>query len=424
MGRARLEGGAVMPDQQYLSMDPNAGQPVETAKHPHAMVAEKLGQALQPENWPTLGGAVGGAIGGVGGTAFGMGFGGVPGGIAGATLGGGAGEAFKQLFDFFTGRPSPTTSGEAAAGIGTQGAMQGGIEAAGGALTKGAGAAASGLYRGYLKPALNQVDLPKARQIVETAIRERLPISKAGEDRAKALISDLNKQVNGLLAGASGGRVDLRQIADKVRAFAKQKYYRPGVPSSDFEAAMKVADEIDNHPSLTNAAGVRTVAVNPADANRVKQGLDTAVGDRAFGVERGAATEARKAGRHATRIGIENVAPQVGPLNAREAQIIDALEAVQKATGREENRNALFGVPSVLSGLAGVGMGTQQGDPVTGLATAAATRLALAPAVASRVALLASRFGRVPGTVPATAVRLALQVALSEQESDQPQQPQ
>lgn len=378
-----------------------------------------LGGLLAPDNWPTIGGMIGGAVGGAGGTVLGTPVGGYGAGVTGAALGGGAGQAFRQLYDFFAGNAVPETAMGRAADIGTQGAMQGGIEAAGGAATKTAGAVANATYRGYLKPALNAVDLPKAREIVATALREALPITKAGEDKAKYLIAELNKQVQGALAGASGGRVDLRQIADKVRTFARAKYNRPGVPEGDFAAAMQVADNIDNHPSLTSAGGVKTVAVNPADANRVKQGLDTAVGDTAFGVERGAATEARKQGRHATRLAIEGAAPQVGPLNAREAKIIDALEAVQKATGREENRNLFFGVPTMLSATAGSAIGYNQGDTTQGLVAGLLARGLLTPAVASRAAILASRFAKVPGTVPADAVRLAVKVAESDEQAEQ-----
>jgi hypothetical protein len=375
---------------------------------PFQMLLEGAKSLMTPETLPAAGATVGGILGAPG----------IVTGAGGAALGGAAGEAARQLLNRALGREAPGSMSEAATSIGTQGAIQGGLETAGGGLARGAEQGAQALYRGYLKPALNQVDLPKAREVVTTALREALPISKAGEARAKRLIGDLNRQVNNLLQSASGGRVDLRQIADRVRAFANAKYNRPGVPSGDLDAALRVADEIDNHPSL-QVGGGKVVAVNPADANKVKQGLDTAIGDRAFGVERGAATEARKQGRHATRLAIEAQAPEVGTLNAREAQIIDALEAIQRASGREENRNLLFGVPSILSGMAGAGYGASQNDPVGGALLALTTRGALTPAVASRIAILASRFGKVPGTAPAAALRLAVKVALSE---DQPQQ--
>lgn len=373
-----------------------------------------------PDLLPAAGATAGGIIGGAGGSAFGMGFGGIPGAMGGAALGGGAGEAGRQLVNRALGREAPASPAQAAADIGSEAVTQGAIEGVGGVATQAAKSGATTLYRGYLKPALNQVDLPKAREIVQTALQEGLAISKAGEDKAKRLISELNRQVNSALQNVSGGRVDLRQIADRVRAFAQQKYNRPGVPQADFEAAMKVADEIDNHPALAAGAG-RVVAVNPADANAVKQGLDQAIGDRAFGVERGAATEARKTGRRATRLAIEGQAPEVGPLNAREAQIIDALEAIQRATGREENRNLLFGVPTMISGALGGLAGYNQGDPTQGLLAGLLARGLLTPQVASRAAILASRFARIPGTAPATAVRIAVQVAESEDQFEQPQ---
>lgn len=382
---------------------------------------QSLGQTVTtPANWPTVGGMIGGAVGGVGGTVGGMGVGGVPGAIGGAALGGAAGSAAEQLVNRAMGRPAPGSMTAAATDIGKDAAVQGAMEAAGGAITKGAGAVAQGVYRGYLKPALNAVDLPKAREIVATALREALPITKAGEERATALITQINKQVGGLLQGAKG-TVDLHQIAEKVRAFAKTKYYKPGVDLEDYKAALNVADTIDNHPSLGLPAGAKPtrVDVNPVQANEIKAAVRP--NSRAYG-QQGSAPEAatRKVAGHELRTTLEVIEPSIGPMNNRERQIIDAAEAVTKAAGREENRNAFFGVPTMLSGMAGAGYGAYQQDPVSGLAIAMASRLALAPAVASRMAILAAKFAQVPGTAVADALRIAATVAMNELEAEQP----
>jgi hypothetical protein len=425
---AKRFGGTETPDQ---------GQPAERSEAPAPQGPKSASiatmgaaapthipdlQGAQPEHWPAAGGALGGMLGAAGGTAFGFGFGGLPGGVAGATLGGGAGEAFKQLYDFFAGREVPETAGARAAEIGKSGAIQGAIEGVGGAAVKGAGAAAQSVYRGYLKPSLSQIGRPKAREIVDTALREALPISKVGEERGGRLIAELNKQVSSLLQNAEGV-VDLHQIAEKVRAFAKAKYYKPGVDLEDYRAANEVADLIDKHPALgiPEGANPTRVDVSPVQANEVKQAVRPA--SRAYGT-RGAGPEAatRKEAGHQLRTELEQVEPQIASLNNRERQIIDAVEAVSQAAGREGNRNAFFGVPSLLSAGVGTGFGANQQDPMAGLAAGVATRLALSPAVASRVAILASRFGKVPGTLPATALRLALQVALSEEQPDQTNQ--
>lgn len=420
--------------EKYLSTDPNAGQPASggylstdpavgtppAAEMPrgarsaptNAPDFSEVLKILAPENWPMIGGMLGGALGTPGGPLTAAG---------GAALGGGAGEAGRQLVNRATGKAAPSTPLAAATDIAKEGGMQGAMEAAGGALTRGAGSLATSVYRGYLKPALNAVDLPKAREVVATALREALPISKAGQERGVRLITELNKQVNGLLQGAAG-KVDLHQIAEKVRAFAKEKYYRPGVDLDDYKAASQVADLIDEHPSLGLPPGAAPsrIDVSPVQANEVKQAVRP--NSRAYG-QQGSNPEAaaRKQAGHELRTTLEGVEPRIGPMNNRERQIIDAVEAVTRAAGREENRSAVFGVPTLLSAAVGTGYGSQN-DPMSGLAAGVATRLALSPEVASRVAILASRFGKVPGTAAATALRLAVQVALSEEQGNQPDQ--
>lgn len=380
-----------------------------------ATIGERV--TAKPRSWvdtavdalPAIGGAVGGIVGGIGGTVAGFGVGGVPGAIGGAAVGGSGGEAFRQLINRARGEAAPGTSIEAAQQIGVQGAVQGGTEAVGGTIGRGAQALGGTVYRGYLKPSLSQVDLPKAREIVATGIREFLPITKGGEAKAARIIGQLNAQVE-IALKQSKGIVDLHQIAERVREFARRQYYRPGAPSVDFDAAMKVADEIDLHPSLGIPAGARPSRVNvsPAQANETKQALDRAVGDTSFGVERGAATEARKQGRHQARLAIERVEPGVGPLNAREAKVIDALEAIRKAAGREENRSALFGVPTLMAAAAGGSMYSANQDPTSAIFTTLVGRGLLTPAVATRAALLAERLGQKRGAIPANVIRLAV----------------
>lgn len=417
-GQADFEG---IPKAQPIAQTQNSPAPLPIGAAAPMQNLDLI-SLFKPENWPAIVATLGGALGGAGGTAFGVGFGGIPGAVGGATLGGGAGEAAKQLANRALGRVAPATHIDAALDIGKEGAIQGAIEGVGHGIVRGAKVGSEALYRGYLKPALNAIDLPKAREIVATALREALPISKAGEDRAAALISDINKQVNNFLGNVTG-KVDLHQVAERVRKFAKSKYYKPGVDTTDFKAAMDVADTIDRHPSLVpKGARPTRIDVSPTQANEIKQAVRP--NSRAYG-QQGSAPEAatRKVAGHELRVDLEGLAPQIGPLNNRERQIIDAVEAVQRAAGREANRNALFGVPTVLSAVGGGAYGAANNDPTTGLLLAVGGRLLLTPAVMSRAAILASRFARIPGTLPAAAVRMAIKVAESESEQ-QPQQAQ
>lgn len=387
--------------------------------------------APRPRTWtdtavdalPAVGGAIGGIVGGIGGTVLGMGVGGVPGAIGGATVGGGAGEAARQLVNRARGVDAPTSPLAAASDIATRGGIEGATEAVGGGITRGIGMLGQAVYRGYLKPSLAATDIGKAREIVATGLRENLAITKGGEARAARIIGQLNAQVEKELR-ASNGTVDLVKIADRVRDFAKRTYQRPGVPTTDFDAAMKVADEIDQHPSLGLPVGAAPsrVDVKAVQANQAKQGLDRAIGDTGFGVERNAATQARKVGRHAAREAIEAKVPGVGKLNQRESEVIGAMEAITKAAAREENKNPLTGVSTLLA-LGGVGGGaySQSGDPFMAATAALTARGLLEPAVATRAAILAAKFGqsKFGPVTAATALRMGVVMALRESERDQ-----
>jgi hypothetical protein len=381
-------------------------------------------QASKPRTWtdtavdalPAIGGTVGGIVGGIGGTVAGFGVGGVPGAVGGAAVGGAGGEAVRRTVNQLRGTmPVDATAGQTLGAIGQEAAIQGGAEALGGAVTKGASALGTAVYRGYLKPSLSMVDLPKAREIVATGIREMLPITKAGEVRALKLINGLNDQVTSIVASAKG-KVDLHSVAERVRAYAKKHYFKPGIDDADYKAALGVADTLDNHPSLGLPPGVQgptNVTVSPADASEIKRAVRP--NSRTYG-QQGSAPEAatRKAAGSELRSELEKLAPKIGPLNERERKLIDALDALKHAAGREENRSAMFGVPTLIAGTLAGGAYGKTDDPTTAAVTALVARGVLSPAVASRAAFLTTKFARVPGTTAAMALRMGAILALRE----------
>lgn len=362
---------------------------------------------------PMVGGTLGGIVGGIGGTVAGVGVGGLPGAIGGAALGGGLGESVKGLVNRARGAPAPNSATEAATDIGTQSAIQGGAELAGAGVMKGLGMGATAVYRGYLKPSLAKQSIGKAGEIVQTAIDEALPITEHGVQKARNVIGDLRRQVDGILANTPG-EVDLHVVADKVRAFAKAKYFRPGTPSADYDAALAVADSIDQHAALNGASS----AVSLPDANKVKQGIDAAVGEASFGTERGATKTAQKFARRTMRQEIETQAPSVGPINAREGRLLDAAKTVARAVGREENKSPLIGVNTLASGVLGGEEYKRTGDPYHAAVVALGTRAALTPAVMTRAAIVASRLGQMSPEIPAVIARIAVQAVSEEPEQD------
>lgn len=390
-------------------------------KQPSLMAPKPSWSDLAVNAIPSIGGTIGGIAGGSLGAAAGGG-GAIPGAVGGAMAGGGIGEAVRQLVDRFRGvEGGPSTDYDRTIAMGKEAGLQGAAELAGAGISKAVGAGAKAVMRGYLKPSLAGVKIDKAREIVQTAIDEALPVTAGGERRAGRLIAELNKQINGSLQGVKG-KVDLKTVADKVRAFAKAKYYKPGVADADYQAALEVADSIDRHASMELPNGARVTKVNASSANEIKQAVRP--NSRAYG-QQGSAPEAatRKVAGSEMRQAIEDTAKaegitDVGAKNAREGRLIDAQDAIKRAAGREENKGLNpTAVPNLIAGAFGGAEFARERDPASAIATSLAIRAALSPALMTRAAILASKIAK-NGYAPAAAARMAIETVRSESEQE------
>lgn len=382
---------------------------------------------------PMIGGAAGGVIGGAGGTAFGAGFGGVPGAVGGAAFGGATGEAMRQnARRLMPGRTVPTSAAGAATDIGEAAAIQGGAEALGGAVTKGAVKGAQAIYRGYLKPSLAAGKIGKAHQIVQIALDEAIPISRAGAEitpegaiggKAGRVISDLRSHVDDIIA-KSNETLDLRKIATSVRAFAKRTYFKPGGDLTDYKAALAVADRIDRHPSLRAfPTAFPRAKVSLAEANEAKRLLQRSASP-SYGLPNAAATDAaEKQGARAFRVGLERKTgggqSMVRALNARESKLIPAAKAIAQAVEREANQSKLYGVKTLMAGAYG-GNEYRKGESLPmSIAKFAGARMLLTPGAQSGLAILANKLSRQLGIGAASATRLAAYVLSEPKEEAQ-----
>lgn len=365
---------------------------------------------------PTVAAGAGGLIGGLGGSVLGVGVGGVPGAMGGAAVGGAGGEALRQLVNRLRGAPAPATAGEAAGSIGKEGAVQALYELGGQGVSAGLSTAGRAVYRGYLKPSLSKATLDKAGQIVETGIQEAIPVTEKGAAKAQQLIGDLRAEADRILANTTG-EVDLHTVADKLRAWGQKVYNRPGRAPADFESVMKVADRIDNHPSMIPKPPAAPVdRVSAIAANQVKRDMQSGASS-AYGLKSGAEKAAEKTGGSLLRQGVEDVAPAVGPINARESKLIDLAKALNRATGREANRSQLTGVPTLMAGTAGAAELAAGAGRYGAGAMAMAVRMGLTPNVATRASILAAKLGdKMPGTAVADIARAAVQAVSESQQ--------
>lgn len=374
---------------------------------------------------PYIGGTVGGILGGLTGLpALGIGAG--PGAVIGAGTLGAGGEAAKQLINRARGKPVPGTPGEAAVPIAGQAVLQGGAELAGMGVQAGLRAGGREVYRGILKPSLTKAGIAKGDRIVQTGLKERLPITDAGQLRAERLATELRQEVERAVehASARGETISLPALGRRLRAWVINTYDKPGLPREQLAAAMRVVDDVLEHPSARVGLG----EIPLTDAQGIKTDLGKTISDAEFGV---AGTSAQKATqkvlRSSLREGIERGVTAsgvtvrggqgIGPLNAREGRLIEAGKAIARAVARESNQNPLKNVNTWLALTAGGGALAGSGSPYHAAAAALATKLALNPAVASRAAIVAHRLGQTSGATPATVARAAI-LAVTSGEAD------
>lgn len=370
--------------------------------------ATKVGRWL-----PTIGGMAGGLAGTAGGPLVAAGL---------SALGGAAGRMGQRVIEGAQGYAVPEGADLALDAAGA-GAAQGTAELVGAGAAKALSAGGRAVYRGYLKPPLSERMLPKGEQMVTTAIREGLPVSEGGKEAGERLIGELKAEVDGLLQG-SNRQVDIKAVANRIRRFARSRYYRPGTDLSDFHAAMSVADSIDNHPSLGIPSGVNptSIRVRLADGNEIKRALDRSIGETQFGVTSGAKTSTQKAARHEINQALRAQMPAIGPLNTRESHLIDTVKAIERAVARESNTNQLTGWRSIVSGAtAATGVATGQ-DSDTSIAMGVFMRAGLDPRVATRLAITSVRASKQLGLGLTEAMRLAM--AAGSVQADEPQRAQ
>jgi hypothetical protein len=371
-------------------------------------------------------------------------------GPAGAAAGGLTGERLRQYGRAAAGVEPLPEQLDATGRMLKEGAVQGGIALGSDLIGKGLQQGGEALYRSVLKPSLAAANIGNADEIVARAIKEGFPITRGGEGRANALIGQLKNQVTKIQA-ASPDKTDLHAVADELRQWATGKFYKPGVPSADFDAAMKVADNIDHHASLAqtvmksvtrtvdtgivNESGqpmTRTVVeqkpttvyrrtVTQPEAQAVKSSLQNTGADASL-LDSAATKQANEAGGHFMRVAMEKATPAIAPLNARESQLIDTAQAINRAVQREANQyKTIQGTRGAIGAVLGGGEYQRSHDPWSAAAIGLGTMLALQPGTVSRVAIIASRLGRLSSIAPASAARIAYAAVQANKDSSEEQ---
>ncbi len=192
--------------------------------------------------------------------------------------------------------------------------------------------AAKRLMRSALKPDLKAIRTGRADRAVQTLLDEGGSVTKGGAERLQAMADDTAARVEQAIASSNrviGKDAVLRRLADTERSFSDQV-----MPQGDVAAIKAVADAFANHPDLP----LNAIPVQQAQA--LKQGTHRQLRDK-YGQMGTAETEAQKALARGLKEEISKEVPAVAPLNERWADIVNALQLVERRVAVDSNKNPL-----------------------------------------------------------------------------------
>lgn len=266
----------------------------------------------------------------------------------------------------------------------------------------GASELADRAYQSALKPPPGSYSQPEVNAMVKTGLENEIPISKAGRAKLADLVTDLNDKVSAQIkAGAQAGQtVNKYDVASRLSGTAK-RFATQVTPESDLNAVSESGNEfLRNQP---NDIGVQ-------NAQDLKVGTYTQLKSRAFGELKSATIESQKALARGIKEELQDQFPEIKGLNAKEGQILNLDEALERAVNRTSNHN-LFSLGGKMAAGAGAVIGGAGGGPEgAGVGAAAATAMHYVlsdPMVQSKLAIALHQASKGSVTIPAAAARVA-----------------
>lgn len=360
-------GAVAFPSSMSDTDIEQAASKLYAEKHPNTAAPAKSWLSTASDWLPAAGATVGGVIGGIGGTAFGLGFGGLPGAVGGAAVGGAAGEAANQLVDRLTGdATAPTSATEAATGMAGQAALQGGMQAVGGAVAPALKAGGQRLMQSSLKPGIGALkDMMKGAEVpkvVQTLLDEGVNVTRGGILKLQGLVDATNDTIRAAVRQSPAQIAPVRVAArtgPTRRAFAQQVN-----PDADVNAVREATQQFLRNPATTktaqvgtkhvptgvlNAQGQMTTTAQPVmgrvsrplsavEAQDLKVGTYRQIGKK-YGQQSAAAVEAEKALARGLKEELQKAIPSIQALNKREGDLIEALEQVGRRVAVSSNRD-------------------------------------------------------------------------------------
>lgn len=245
--------------------------------------------------------------------------------------------------DFITrGASTLGASPELAAGLGT--AAHVGVEAVPMMLAGGPAKAAAPAFRNTaewmmrkaLKPGIPATLSGKADSAVTTLLDEGVNVTRGGAEVLRAKADEAAGKVADLLKGSTG-TVSKDAVADSLLP-VYEKYLKQTNPEKSLQAISEEAKAFRNHIALNGSDAIPVTV-----AQELKQGNYRVLGDKAYGagLKPDAERDSLKALARGLKEGIEQIHPEVGPLNALQGSLINAAKLVERRSATEGGKNVV-----------------------------------------------------------------------------------
>jgi hypothetical protein len=294
-------------------------------------------------------------------------------------------------------------AGKTARGLATASAVTDPIRAVGqipGTISRAVGGPQR-LYQSALKPPPGSNSTAEVRAMVETGLRENIPVSEKGMTKLWSLVDDLNTKVQDAVdaAGRRGVTVDPEAVAQRVEQL------RPTLEAQvNPEKSMRLLDKskaefLRQHeirapytqiapnyygqgyvPAGTGSTSI-PVPIPAAEAQAIKQGTYRQL-KKDYGKMKNATIEAQKALARGIREELGAAIPEIEALNAREGKLLGLSEELERAVRRGANHQ-MFGIGTPL---AMTGMASATGSPAAGMAAGVMRGIIDNPTIKSHIA--------------------------------------
>ncbi len=258
------------------------------------------------------------------------------------------------------------------------------------ATSSGLESLATGRMQSALKPPAKATLSGDTAKAIQTMFDEGINVTKGGVEKLKALRDDLNDRISNAIE-ASTATIDKSAVAERLRP-AFDKFALQVNEASDLASIQKAWDGFMSHsllegnkvpkrvdqerpaieqtiretaanqpgPAIANVleqvagetpgrfSDLRQIQVPPPEpripiqlAQKIKQGTYKSVGDKAYGELKSSDIEAQKALARGLKEEIAGAAPEIGPLNAQEGAILNALKLVERRVALAGNKELM-----------------------------------------------------------------------------------